>query len=118
MNIAGRVSLISIHCRFANRIPLLFESGSDVSKKICEKSINWKSYHLDPQSSRIEVFVSIVSTKIPFKGAGKEYIGDNIPEIRKKITMCIQNCARQVKEVMAKHKKLGDARARRNKLAR
>lgn len=27
------------------------------------------------------VFVSIVSTKIPFKGTGKEYIGDDVEEI-------------------------------------
>jgi DNA topoisomerase VI subunit B len=30
---------------------------------------------------KIGVFVSIVSTKIPFKGTGKEYIGDDITEI-------------------------------------
>lgn len=30
---------------------------------------------------KIGVFVSIVSTKIPFKGTGKEYIGDDISEI-------------------------------------
>lgn len=30
---------------------------------------------------KVGVFVSIVSTKIPFKGTGKEYIGDDISEI-------------------------------------
>jgi DNA topoisomerase VI subunit B len=29
----------------------------------------------------VGVFVSIVSTKIPFKGTGKEYIGDDVEEI-------------------------------------
>lgn len=30
---------------------------------------------------QVGVFVSIVSTKIPFKGAGKEYIGDDVEEM-------------------------------------
>lgn len=32
-------------------------------------------------SDRIGVFCSLVSTKIPFKGTGKEYIGDDVTEI-------------------------------------
>ena len=104
--------------RFANRIPLLFEPGADVSKKICDKLINWKSYHMDPVANSIEVFVSIVSTKIPFKGTGKEYIGDNINAIKQRILTCIQSCCRQIKEILGKRKKLGDAKSRRNKLAK
>lgn len=34
---------------------------------------------MDHKRDKIGVFVSIVSTKIPFKGTGKEYIGDDIP---------------------------------------
>lgn len=54
--------------RFANRIPLLFEGGADVSYKTATKDINWKSYYIDPKVQKVNVFVSIVSTKIPFKG--------------------------------------------------
>lgn len=61
--------------RFANRIPLLFEGGSDVITKTALKRINWAAYKINHSSDRVGVFVSIVSTKIPFKGAGKEYIG-------------------------------------------
>jgi hypothetical protein len=38
-------------------------------------------YKINQQQDKIGVFVSIVSTKIPFKGTGKEYIGDDITEI-------------------------------------
>ena len=38
-------------------------------------------YKIKPATDRIGVFVSIVSTKIPFKGTGKEYVGDDIEEI-------------------------------------
>ncbi|KAF0763343.1 hypothetical protein AaE_003204, partial [Aphanomyces astaci] len=66
---------ISIY-RFANRIPLLFEAGGDVVTRTANKDINWTYYKMDPKRDKIGVFVSIVSTKIPFKGTGKEYIGD------------------------------------------
>ena len=65
---------VNVH-RFANRIPLLFEGGSDVVTRTAMKRINWQSYKINHSVDRVGVFVSIVSTKIPFKGAGKEYIG-------------------------------------------
>lgn len=42
---------------------------------------SWSSYKINQAQDKIGVFVSIVSTKIPFKGTGKEYIGDDISEI-------------------------------------
>lgn len=44
-------------------------------------SFSWASYKINQIQDKIGVFVSIVSTKIPFKGTGKEYIGDDITEI-------------------------------------
>ena len=67
---------INIH-RFANRIPLLFEGGSDVVTRTATKRISWSNYRINHNSDKVGVFVSIVSTKIPFKGAGKEYIGEH-----------------------------------------
>lgn len=43
--------------------------------------LSWSSYKINQTQDKIGVFVSIVSTKIPFKGTGKEYIGDDISEI-------------------------------------
>jgi hypothetical protein len=45
---------------------------------------------------QVGVFVSIVSTKIPFKGAGKEYIGDDITEMVAAVKHAIQQCCLQV----------------------
>lgn len=44
-------------------------------------SFSWSGYKINQTQDKIGVFVSIVSTKIPFKGTGKEYIGDDITEI-------------------------------------
>ena len=41
--------------------------------------------------------MSIVSTKIPFKGAGKEYIGDDIEEMVAAVKHAIQACGLQVR---------------------
>ena len=51
------------------------QGGSDVITKTALKRINWSSYKINQSTDRVGVFVSIVSTKIPYKGAGKEYIG-------------------------------------------
>lgn len=63
--------------RFANRIPLLFEGGADVATRVALTKIKWSSYKMDHKRDKIGVYVSIVSTKIPFKGTSKEYIGDD-----------------------------------------
>jgi DNA topoisomerase VI subunit B len=58
--------------RFANRIPLLFEAGNDVVTKTAKETIRWASYKISPVTDRVGVICSIVSTKVPFKGTGKE----------------------------------------------
>ena len=55
------------------------QGGSDVITKTTLKRINWANYKINQSSDKVGVFVSIVSTKIPYKGAGKEYIGAQSP---------------------------------------
>lgn len=63
-------------------IPLAMGKGMGVLNRISLKHLfSWGSYKINHIQDRIGVFVSIVSTKIPFKGTGKEYIGDDITEI-------------------------------------
>jgi DNA topoisomerase VI subunit B len=88
--------------RFANRIPLLFEPGADVVTKVCSEDIPWSSYKINRKTDRIGVFVSTVSTRIPFKGAGKEYVGADCVPIRGAIKSCIQNCCSQLRVKLRK----------------
>lgn len=81
---------LNIH-RFANRIPLLFEGGSDVVTRTAMKRINWSTYKINHTQDKVGVFVSIVSTKIPFKGAGKEYIGARSPPLRSSLSCCAEH---------------------------
>lgn len=104
--------------RFANRIPLLFEQGADVITRTALKRINWNSYKINQMQDKIGVFVSIVSTKIPFKGTGKEYIGDDITEISSAVKSSIQQCCNQLKSKIVKKLQARERQDRKRNLTR
>mmetsp|Transcript_31102 Transcript_31102/g.88812 ORF Transcript_31102/g.88812 Transcript_31102/m.88812 type:complete len:667 (-) Transcript_31102:80-2080(-) len=104
--------------RFANRIPLLFESGADVSTRVANTKIKWSSYKIDHKRDKIGVFVSIVSTKIPYKGTGKEYIGDDITEISHSVKRALQSCCQQLRAHLQKRNALRDQKERKSRLAK
>ena len=99
--------------RFANRIPLLFEGGADVATIVAKKRVRWGNYKIDVKKERVGVFVSLVSTKIPFKGTSKEYVGEDAAEIHDAIRDCLMVCGQQLKAQLAKrdlHKRDRDRR--------
>ena len=102
--------------RFANRIPLLFEGGADVVTRVANSKIKWSSYKIDFKRDKIGVFVSIVSTKIPFKGTGKEYIGDDITEIQLSVKRALQGCCQQLRSHLTKRNAERDLKERRGRL--
>lgn len=104
--------------RFANRIPLLFEQGADVVTRTAIKRINWNSYKINQTQDKIGVFVSMVSTKIPFKGTGKEYIGDDISEIASAVKVAIQQCCVQLKSKIAKKIQAREQQERKRNLSK
>jgi len=104
--------------RFANRIPLLFEGGADVSTRVAQTKIRWANYKIDHKRDKIGVFVSIVSTKVPYKGTGKEYIGDDITEIQLSVKRALQSCCNQLKAHLLKRNALRDIKERKNRLVK
>jgi len=92
---SGEINLF----RYANKIPLLYDTHSDVSMKVI-RSIKWNRYKIDI-SSQIAIFVHIVSTKVPYKTVGKEYIADR-PEIAYEIEWALKTCARKLKLYLTK----------------
>jgi len=104
--------------RFANRIPLLFEGGADVATQVSKRRINWASYKIRQHQDKIGIFISLVSTKVPFKGTGKEYIGDDIPEVQAAVKRALERCCLQLKAKLAKQRALHDERERRKNLTK
>lgn len=62
--------------------------------------VRWSSYKLNNKTDKLSVFVSLVSTKIPFKGTGKEYIGDDKGVLHEAIKKCITQCCVQIRRRM------------------
>ncbi len=82
--------------RYANKIPLLYDVSSDVSYQVIKK-IDWSNYGLkSPEEEPVAFFVHIVSTKVPFKTVGKEFIA-NVPEVAREIELGLRTCARELR---------------------
>ena len=52
----------------------------------------------------VGVYVSIVSTNIPFKGTSKEYIGEDVTEIQQSVRRAIIGCCQQLRVSLAQNK--------------
>lgn len=97
--------------RFANRIPLIFDEYKDVAAKVI-RAIPWSRYRIRP-GMPLAAFVAVVSTKIPFKTAGKEFIAD-LTELEYDIRMGLMECARGLKGHLRQKEKVQRERMRAN----
>ena len=101
--------------RFANRIPLLYDEGSDVVLKVVNDA-DWGRYKVkgDPPF----VIVShICSTRIPYKTAGKENVADR-PEIERELRLALQLLSRKLAAYMSKRGQAEMAKKRSNLYAK
>jgi len=79
--------------RFANRIPLLYDEGSDVVLKVVNET-DWSRYKVkgDPP---LVIVSHICSTRIPYKTVGKENVADR-PELERELKNALQYLARKL----------------------
>ncbi|MCD6476965.1 MAG: DNA topoisomerase VI subunit B [Candidatus Aenigmarchaeota archaeon] len=93
--------------RFANKVPLLYQSSSCAITKAIQK-INWRPYHVEQQGGMpygpIVIAVHMASVWIPYTSESKEAI-DPYPEIEKEIKLAIQDCARKLQRYLAGRKR-------------
>ena len=101
--------------RYANRIPMLFEAGADVTMNVA-KGMKWGTYKINKATDKIGIFSSIVSTKIPFKGTSKEYIGADATEIHGAIKKAVTACASSLKQKITRRKTLKEKADRKRNL--
>jgi DNA topoisomerase VI subunit B len=97
--------------RFANRIPLLYDEGSDVVLKVVGE-IDWSRYKVkgDPP---LVIVSHICSTRIPYKTVGKENVADR-PEIEREIRLALQFLSRKLASYMSKRGQAEMAQKRAN----
>ncbi|MEZ0345511.1 MAG: DNA topoisomerase VI subunit B [Infirmifilum sp.] len=88
--------------RFANKMPLLYDEGVDVSRKVVD-SIDWSVYKVKFPAP-LAVITHVCSTKIPFKGVGKEAIAD-VPEVEHELEIAIREAARKLRSYITRMEK-------------
>jgi DNA topoisomerase-6 subunit B len=114
--------------RFANKIPLLYDEGSDVAREvvseveinrmgITKKEVKEQFSTSDSKSDRavemlpIHIFFHICSTKIPYKTAGKESIAAE-GDLKKYMKSCLADLYRKVSAQIRKELRVKDAENR------
>ncbi len=88
--------------RFANRVPLLYDSSEDVLTKTVKK-VNWKRYNVT-SSAPAALLLHICSTRVPYKAAGKQSI-DTIPEIEIAVLSLLKDLGRKLGKTVRKSEK-------------
>ena len=85
--------------RYANRIPLLYDEGSDVVLKVVNE-MDLKRYKVgnDPP---LVIISHICSTRIPYKTVGKENVADR-QEIERELRLTLQFLLRKLASYMQK----------------
>jgi DNA topoisomerase-6 subunit B len=86
--------------RFANKIPLLYDEASDVSRRIINEKKDWKRYKIS-MDMPIAFFIHVCSTKVPYKTVGKEYIADR-PEIEREIKNGLNSVSRRLSRFLSR----------------
>jgi DNA topoisomerase-6 subunit B len=86
--------------RFANRIPLLYDEGSDVVLKIVNE-ISWNRYKIKDSSAPMVIVSHICSTRIPYKTVGKENVADR-PEIERELRLALLYLSRKMSSYMSR----------------
>ncbi len=81
--------------RFANRAPLLFDTGGCATSKAVQ-SIDWKRYGMkDYENAPLTIFVNLISVHIPYTGAGKQAISDE-DEIMEELRLALMDTGRKI----------------------
>lgn len=80
--------------RFANRVPLLFDTGNCALTKAVQ-TVDWKRYDIkDLENAPVTVFVNFISVHIPYTGAGKQAIADE-EEVLEEIRLALMQTGRK-----------------------
>lgn len=101
--------------RYANRIPLLYDEGSDVVLKVVNET-DWARYKIKGDAPLV-IVSHICSTRIPYKTVGKENVADR-PEIERELKLALQYISRKLASYMSKKGQAEMAKKRANLYAK
>ncbi|MBU1930504.1 DNA topoisomerase VI subunit B [Candidatus Micrarchaeota archaeon] len=86
--------------RFANRVPLLFDSGGCAITKAVQ-TVDWRRYGIkDVNSAPLTIFIHMLSVHIPYTGAGKQAVADE-DEIMEELRLALMETGRKIYRYVA-----------------
>jgi len=94
--------------RFANRVPLLYNSGACAITQAVAK-LNWRQYGVEQSNGSLPsgpllVLVHMASPWVPFTSESKEAIAP-YPEIEREIVLAVQECTRQLRLFLSRRRR-------------
>jgi DNA topoisomerase VI subunit B len=90
--------------RFANRTPLLFDTGACAITQAVN-SVEWKRYEIrDFENTPITIFVNLISMHVPYTSAGKQSVNAE-EEIVKEIRMALMDVGRKFQRYHSKKRR-------------
>ena len=95
--------------RFLNKIPAIYDEGDCGITKVVQ-SIDLSNYKLQPPQPLV-ILVHVVSTKIPFKGLGKEALAD-VPELQHEVELAVRESLRKIARCISKKRREEEERRR------
>ncbi|MEM1636671.1 MAG: DNA topoisomerase VI subunit B [Pyrobaculum sp.] len=88
--------------RYANKIPLLYDEGADVARKVVDE-FHWDNYKVKFPAP-LAVIIHVCSTKIPYASAGKEAIAE-VAEIEKEMRLALRDAAKKLRLYLSRKEK-------------
>ncbi len=88
--------------RFANRVPLLYDSTDDVFNKVL-KRVQWTRYGIQ-ENNRVAVFMHFCSTRVPYSAAGKQSLS-SVSNIESEILAIYRDLGRKLKRLSDRKRK-------------
>ncbi len=103
--------------RFANRVPLLFDSGGCAITETI-KTMDWKRYDVkDFEEEPIAVLVNLVSVHVPYTSAGKQAIS-NEEDVMEEIKFALREASRGVQKYLAGKRRAHESANKRKVITR
>ena len=96
--------------RYANRSPLVFDQGGCAINEAV-KSIDWRRYGVNVESTPLTLFVNVTSTHIPYTSAGKQALAME-EEIFNEVRFGIMDTCRGLKRFLSSKRRAYQKRQR------
>jgi len=100
--------------RYANRSPLVFDQGGCIINEAV-KSIEWRRYGVNLESTPLTLFVNVTSTHIPYTSAGKQAIAME-EEVFNEVRFGIMDTCRGLKKFLYSKRRAYQKKQRKDSL--